>query len=65
VQFTIGIAFLITGVEADAMGRVWGRQGAGVTGGSPLGFDVGAKGAGGTLEGLDLVPFSSSQPLHS
>eukprot|EP00884_Botryococcus_braunii_P020563 jgi/Botrbrau1/7190/Bobra.0300s0020.1 len=30
------------------------RQGAGVTGGSPLGFDVGARGAGGTLEGLDL-----------
>ena len=30
------------------------RQGMGVTGGSPAGFDVGAKGAGGTLEGLDL-----------
>jgi hypothetical protein len=30
------------------------RQGLGVTGGNPLGFDVGAKGAGGTLEGLDL-----------
>lgn len=30
------------------------RQGMGVTGGTPLGFDVGAKGAGGTLEGLDL-----------
>lgn len=27
----------------------------GVTGGTPLGFDVGAKGAGGTLAGLDLV----------
>ena len=27
----------------------------GVTGGEPLGFDVGAKGAGGTLPGLDLV----------
>ena len=27
----------------------------GVTGGTPLGFDVGAKGAGGTLPGLDLV----------
>ena len=26
----------------------------GVTGGSPLGFDVGARGAGGTLRGLDL-----------
>ena len=26
----------------------------GVTGGSPLGFDVGARGAGGTLKGLDL-----------
>lgn len=30
------------------------RQGMGVTGGSPLGFDVGAHGAGGTLKGLDL-----------
>ncbi|CAL8467432.1 g6970 [Coccomyxa elongata] len=30
------------------------RQGMGVTGGTPLGFDVGAKGAGGTLPGLDL-----------
>jgi FKBP-type peptidyl-prolyl cis-trans isomerase len=31
------------------------RQGMGVTGGNPLGFDVGAKaGAGGTLKGLDL-----------
>jgi FKBP-type peptidyl-prolyl cis-trans isomerase len=30
-------------------------QGMGVTGGTPLGFDVGAKvGAGGTLKGLDL-----------
>lgn len=27
----------------------------GVTGGEPVGFDVGAKGAGGTLKGLDLV----------
>lgn len=26
----------------------------GVTGGTPLGFDVGARGAGGTLKGLDL-----------
>lgn len=26
----------------------------GVTGGTPLGFDVGARGAGGTLRGLDL-----------
>ena len=26
----------------------------GVTGGTPLGFDVGAKAAGGTLPGLDL-----------
>ena len=25
-----------------------------MTGGTPLGWDVGAKGAGGTLEGLDL-----------
>ena len=25
------------------------------SGGSPIGFDVGAKGAGGTLPGLDLV----------
>lgn len=34
---------------------VTSRQGMGVTGGSPLGFDVGAKpGAGGTLAGLDL-----------
>jgi hypothetical protein len=30
------------------------HAGMGVTGGNPLGFDVGAKGAGGTLEGLDL-----------
>ena len=31
------------------------RQGMGVTGGNPLGFDVGASpGAGGTLKGLDL-----------
>ena len=30
------------------------RQGLGVTGGTPLGFDVGAVGAGGTLPGLDL-----------
>ncbi|KAL4427445.1 hypothetical protein ABPG77_000734 [Micractinium sp. CCAP 211/92] len=30
------------------------RQGMGVTGGTPLGFDVGARGAGGTLKGLDL-----------
>lgn len=31
------------------------RQGMGVTGGNPLGFDVGARpGAGGTLKGLDL-----------
>ncbi|EIE24440.1 FKBP-like protein [Coccomyxa subellipsoidea C-169] len=30
------------------------RQGIGVTGGTPLGFDVGAQGAGGTLPGLDL-----------
>lgn len=33
----------------------WG----GVTGGQPLGFDVGAKGAGGTLPGLDLARFRS------
>ena len=33
----------------------WG----GVTGGQPLGFDVGAKGAGGTLPGLDLARFIS------
>lgn len=32
------------------------RQGMGVTGGSPLGFNIGAKpGAGGTLKGLDLA----------
>jgi len=31
------------------------RQGLGVNGGEPLGFDVGAKAAGGTLPGLDLV----------
>jgi len=30
------------------------RQGMGVTGGTPIGFDVGAKEAGGTLRGLDL-----------
>ena len=33
----------------------WCRQGMGVTGGEPMGFDVGAKAAGGTLKGLDLV----------
>ena len=27
----------------------------GVTGGTPLGFDVGAQASGGTLSGLDLV----------
>ena len=32
----------------------------GVTGGEPIGFDVGAKGAGGTLRGLDLVSESTS-----
>ncbi len=31
------------------------RQGAGVTGGTPLGFQIGAKIGGKTLEGLDLV----------
>ena len=31
------------------------RQGMGVTGGSPIGFDVGAPEAYGTLPGLDLV----------
>ena len=36
----------------------WG----GVTGGQPLGFDVGATGAGGTLPGLDLVS-SFTAPL--
>ena len=30
------------------------RQGMGVTGGTPIGFDVGAKREGGTLPGLDL-----------
>lgn len=47
----------------------------GVTGGSPLGFDVGARGAGGTLKGLDLgvrgmrvrlrrsLPFSPPAPV--
>jgi len=30
------------------------RQGMGVTGGTPMGFDVGAVGPGGTLKGLDL-----------
>lgn len=46
-------------VHFDAKWRgitfVTSRQGMGVTGGSPLGFDVGAaQGAGGTLKGLDL-----------
>ena len=46
------------------------RQGMGVTGGEPLGFDVGAQGAGGTLKGLDLVrtplQFTESlQTLHN
>lgn len=36
----------------------------GVTGGTPLGFDVGAKGAGGTLPGLDLVR-DLLPPLHA
>ena len=31
------------------------RQGMGVTGGSPIGFDVGAPEEYGTLPGLDLV----------
>ena len=31
------------------------RQGMGVTGGEPLGFNLGASGPGGTLPGLDLV----------
>jgi len=46
-------------VHFDAKWRgitfVTSRQGMGVAGGSPLGFDVGASpGAGGTLKGLDL-----------
>lgn len=36
----------------------------GVTGGEPLGFNVGAQGPGGTLPGLDLVrveqPYSTA-----
>jgi hypothetical protein len=35
-------------------------QGMGVTGGTPIGFDVGAKEAGGTLRGLDLVRHARS-----
>ena len=35
----------------------------GVTGGEPLGFNVGAQGPGGTLPGLDLVRFDSHTPL--
>lgn len=31
------------------------RQGMGVTGGEPLGFNLGVSGTGGTLPGLDLV----------
>ena len=31
----------------------------GVTGGEPLGFNVGAQGPGGTLPGLDLVRLNS------
>lgn len=43
------------------------RVGPGVTGGTPLGFDVGAVGAGGTLPGLDLVRAGrcrSTRPEH-
>lgn len=36
----------------------------GVTGGEPVGFDVGAKGAGGTLPGLDLVSHQSALCHH-
>ena len=39
------------GVTISTSRTQWG----GTTGGQPLGFDVGAKGAGGTLPGLDLV----------
>lgn len=37
---------------------VTSRQGLGVTGGTPVGFNVGAEGAGGTLPGIDLVRLS-------
>jgi FKBP-type peptidyl-prolyl cis-trans isomerase len=43
--------------EAKSLGGITfqtSRQGMGVTGGTPLGWDVGARGAGGTLIGLDL-----------
>lgn len=45
----------------------WGlpRQGMGVNGGEPLGFDVGAQGAGGTLRGLDLVLLLLCMPCSS
>ena len=37
------------------------RQGMGVTGGEPLGFNLGASGPGGTLPGLDLVRFRAKK----
>ena len=40
------------------------RQGAGVTGGTPLGFDVGAKRGGKTLPGLDLVRSHNRRLQH-
>jgi len=45
----------LLGLESNSATYLVCRQGMGVTGGTPLGFDVGAKGAGGTLPGLDLV----------
>ena len=38
----------------------------GVTGGEPLGFNVGAQGPGGTLPGLDLVRLNvTTDTIHS
>lgn len=54
-----GITFMVGDVSRTfhehRLSSQTSRQGAGVTGGTPLGFDVGAKRAGKTLPGLDLV----------
>ena len=50
-------------LEPVLYGAVACRQGLGVNGGEPLGFDVGAKAAGGTLPGLDLVRAGLRLPI--
>ena len=49
------ISFLHIGRCFKDTGYTVCRQGMGVTGGEPLGFNIGAQGPGGTLPGLDLV----------